>query len=75
MEKLSSFDSPDIADRLWDRGIKILTCSLYFVSGFILSGAELLSMKIPLSIGLASACTGYELVFPFSAEFSAQFCG
>ncbi|MBQ2847081.1 MAG: SpoIIE family protein phosphatase [Clostridia bacterium] len=63
MEKLSSFDSPDIADRLWDRGIKILTCSLYFVSGFILSGAELLSMKIPLSIGLAAACTGYELVF------------
>ena len=63
MENSTAQFRPDTADRLWDRGIMILTCTLYFVSGFILSGAELLSMQVPLSIGLAAACTGYELVF------------
>ena len=63
MEKSTVFDRPDFSDRLWDRGIMILTCSLCFVSGFILSGAELMEMCIPLSIGLAAAFTGYELIF------------
>ncbi|MBQ2841491.1 MAG: SpoIIE family protein phosphatase [Clostridia bacterium] len=63
MEKITASVKPDISDRLWDRGIIIMTCTLYFVSGFILSGAELLSMQVPLSIGLAAACTGYELIF------------
>ena len=63
MEKIRAVDRPDFSDRLWDRGILILTCSVCFVSGFILSGAELMSMRIPLSIGLAAALTGYELVF------------
>lgn len=63
MEKTNTFHERDIADRLWERGTKILTCTLYFVGGFILSGAGLLSLKVPLSIGLAAACTGFELVF------------
>ncbi len=63
MEKTTAFDRPDFPDRLWDRGVLILTCSVCFVSGFILSGAELMSMLLPLSIGLAAAFTGYELVF------------
>lgn len=63
MEKTTVIDKPDFSDRLWDRGVIILTCSVCFVSGFILSGAELMSMRIPLSIGLAAAFTGYELVF------------
>lgn len=63
MEKITAIDRPDVSDRLWDRGIMILTCTLCFVSGFILSGAELMSMHIPLSIGLAAAFTGYELIF------------
>lgn len=62
MEKINITDKTDISDRLWDRGVLILTCTLYFVSSFVLSGAELLSMRIPLSIGLAAACTGFELV-------------
>ena len=62
MEKINITGKTDISDRLWDRGVLILTCTLYFVSGFVLSGAELLSMRIPLSIGLAAACTGFELV-------------
>lgn len=63
MEKTNTLHEKDIADRLWERGIKILTCTLYFVGSFILSGAGLLSLKVPLSIGLAAACTGYELIF------------
>lgn len=62
MEKINITGKTDISDRLWDRGVLILTCTLYFVSSFVLSGAELLSMRIPLSIGLAAACTGFELV-------------
>ncbi len=63
MEKTTVIDRPDFSDRLWDRGVLILTCAVCFVSAFILSGAELMSMRIPLSIGLAAAFTGYELVF------------
>lgn len=63
MEKTNTLHERDIADRLWERGTKILTCTLYFVGSFILSGAGLLSLKVPLSIGLAAACTGYELIF------------
>ena len=63
MEKLTAIENNDFSDRLWDKGVHILTCTLCFVSGFILSGAELMSMSIPLSIGFAAAFTGYELVF------------
>ncbi len=63
MEKLTASGRPDISDRLWDGGIRVITCAVCFLSGFILSGAELLSMRVPLSIGFAAAFTGYELVF------------
>ena len=64
MEKANTAPiSTDISDTLWDRGVAVLTCTLCFVSGFILSGAELFSMQIPLSVGLAAACTGLEAVF------------
>lgn len=63
MEKTTTVQPRDDAERLWDKGVRILTCTLYFLGGFILSGAGLLSLKTPLSIGLAAACTGYELIF------------
>lgn len=63
MEKTKSLYEHDISDRLWERGTRILTCTLYFIASFILSGAGLLSLKVPLSIGLAAACSGLELVF------------
>lgn len=63
MEKFIATDRPDFSDRLWDRGIRILTRTLCFVSGFILSGAELMSMHVPLSVGFAAAFTEYELIF------------
>ena len=63
MENAKYLREHDVADRLWDHGTRILTCTLFFVSSFILSGAELLSLRVPLSIGLAAACTGYDLVF------------
>ena len=63
MEKINTLREQDVSDRLWEYGTKIMTCMLFFVSGFILSDASLLSLNAPLSIGLAAACTGYELVF------------
>ncbi len=62
MEKPKIISAEDSADLLWERGVKILTCALYFVSSFILSGAGLFSVRIPLSIGLCAACTGVELL-------------
>ena len=62
MEKIKTVDERDFSDILWERGVRILTCVLYFVSSFILSGAGLLSVRAPLSIGLAAACTGCELI-------------
>lgn len=53
----------DFADILVEKGSKILSLVLYFVAGIVLSGAELVSIKAPLSIGLAAACTGLELMF------------
>ena len=63
MEHSSTVQSKDFSDIIWDKGIKILTCALYFVASFILSGAGLLSLKAPLCVGLAAACTGAELAF------------
>lgn len=62
MEKSKSVHEAELADVVWDRGIKILTCALHFTCSFILSGTGLFSIKIPLSIGLAAACTGTELI-------------
>ncbi len=61
MENSRTVENGDIADILWDRGIKILSCVLYFVGSFILSGAGLLAVRTPFCIGLAAACTGMEL--------------
>ena len=63
MERTSVIRNEEIADKLWEKGIRILTFTLYFVSGFILSGAELFSMKTPLCVSLAAVCTGSELFF------------
>ncbi len=63
MENFTAIDRPDFSDKLWDRGIRLLTRSICFIAGFILSGAELMSMHVPLSIGFAAAFTEYELVF------------
>lgn len=62
MDKSKTLREKDFADILLEKGSKIFSLVLYFVAGFVLSGAELLSVKAPLSIGLASACTGGELL-------------
>lgn len=62
MENSKAVRDGDVADVLWEKGIKILSGVLYFMSGFVLSGAGLLSVRLPLSIGLAAACTGTELI-------------
>ncbi len=63
MEKTKIYTEYDTADRLWEKGMKILTATGYFLGGIILSGAGLLSLRVPFNIGLAAACTGYELLF------------
>ncbi len=62
MENSKSLREGDLTDILVEKGSRIFTLVLYFVSSFILSGAELLSVKAPLSIGLAAACKGSELL-------------
>lgn len=63
MEKTRLAEKRDITDVLWDRGVTVFTYSLYFLCGVILSGAGLLSVSVPLSIGLTAACTGMEMIF------------
>ena len=63
MEKTKVYHEYDAADRMWEKGVKILTATGYFLCGFILSGAGLFSLNVPFNIGLAAACTGYELLF------------
>lgn len=63
MERTNLAQKRDITDVLWDRGVTVFTYSLYFLCGVILSGAGLLSVSVPLSIGLAAACTGWEMIF------------
>lgn len=62
MEKLSAEHSADFADRLLQKGSRIFTLFMHFLSGFILSGADLFTVKVPLGVGLAAVCTGNELV-------------
>lgn len=63
MEKVKHLQEQDISDRLWEKGSQILSCTLHFAAAFLLSGAGLLSLRVPLSIGFAAACSGYELIF------------
>lgn len=65
MENIKTIGQEDNLDRLWDRGIAILSYSMCFLSGFVLSGARLFSVHVPLSTGFAAACSG--LAFPFAA--------
>lgn len=63
MERTKIYYENDTAERMWEKGVKILTATGYFLCGFILSGAGLFSLNVPFNIGLAAACTGYELLF------------
>lgn len=63
MEKISAEHSADFADRLLQKGTRIFTLSMHFLSGFILSGAGLFAVKTPLGVALSAVCTGSELVF------------
>lgn len=62
MEKTLSVAKNKTADSLIDKGTKILVLTLYYLSGLVLSGAGLFSVRVPLCVGLAAACTGTELV-------------
>ena len=63
MEKTRSGSEYALTDKLWEKGIDITVSAVCFISAFTLSGAELLGFRVPLSVGLAAACTGKELVF------------
>jgi len=65
MENIKTIGQEDNLDRLWNRGMAILSYSLCFLSGFILSGARLFSVHVALSTGFAAACTG--ISFPVAA--------
>lgn len=73
MEKVKTVRERDLTDKLWDKGVEIVTSTAYFISGFILSGAQLFEMKIPLSIGLAAACKGREMIFACAGAVLGSF--
>ncbi len=61
MEKIKSAAERGYADKLIEKGGRILALALYYMSGFTLSGAGLFSVRVPLCTGLAAACTGADL--------------
>lgn len=63
MERTKTVKSRDITDTLWDKGVEIFSWSMHFLCGVILSGAGLLSVSVPLSVGLVAACSGFEMIF------------
>lgn len=62
MEKIKSVSENEKNDRLIEKGLRFLSLILWFMSSFILSGAGLFSVRVPLCVGLAAACTGAELL-------------
>lgn len=50
-------------DKLLEKGVDITVSTAYFLGSFILTGAKLFDFGVPLSAGLAAACTGKELIF------------
>lgn len=65
MENIKTIGQEDNLDRLWNKGVEIISYSLCFLGGFILSGARLFSVHVPFSTGFAAACTGFS--FPAAA--------
>ena len=65
MENIKTIGQEDNLDRLWNKGVEIISFSLCFLGGFILSGARLFSVHVPFSTGFAAACTG--ISFPVAA--------
>lgn len=62
MEKIKSVPESEKNDRMIEKGLHFLGLILWFMSSFILSGAGLFSVRVPLCVGLAAACTGAELL-------------
>lgn len=62
MEKTLSVTKRKASDSLIDKGVRILALTLYYMCGFVLSGAGLFFIRVPFCVGLAAACTGAELV-------------
>lgn len=62
MEKTLSVTKSKASDSLIDKGVRILALTLYYMCGFVLSGAGLFFVRVPLCVGLAAACTGTELI-------------
>lgn len=62
MENTLSVLKDKTADNLIDKGAKLLSLALYYLCGFVLSGAGLFSVRVPLCVGLTAACTGSRLI-------------
>ena len=73
MENLSSAHAADFADRLLQKGARIFSLAMHFLCGFILSGANLFEVRVPLGVGLAAVCTGGELIATVSGVVLGSF--
>lgn len=66
MEKVTAVRESDTLDRLWEHGTAVLRGTLYFLCGFILSGAGLFSFRVPLGAGLVAATSGASRLLAFA---------
>ena len=73
MEKIISVTESQLTDKLIEKGGKVLTAALYYMSGFILSGAGLFSVRVPLCVSLAAACSGTDLLAVCAGSVSGCF--
>lgn len=62
MEKTLSAAKSKTPESLIDKGVRALALTLYYMGGFVLSGAGLFFVRVPFCVGLAAACSGAELV-------------
>lgn len=63
MEKVTAVRGNDLTDRVTDRIFDLLRGAAYFFCGFILSGAGIFSLRIPLGTGLVAATHGMSRIF------------
>ena len=74
MEKILSAAKSKTVDNLIDKGTGAIVLALWYLCGFTLSGAGLFSVRVPLCVGLAAACTGTELVAVCAGSITGCLC-
>ncbi len=73
MERIKQAHKKDFADIIIDRGSKIISCAGYFICSFMLSGASLFGIRLPLAAALVASSSSSELVFAAAGGIAGAF--